>query len=314
VKRSEYNRKCFLCDSDLRTKSETISDVRFGVRENWTIGQCLDCGITQTFPVPSFEDLRRYYKKYYNFHGKREANYAAFRQQFLSSKFYRAWLTIDGDISFHNLHGSGRLLDVGCNEGRGLMLYRKNGFEVEGLELNLRAAAEAKKKGFKVFTKSIEDYYPINLVDVVVVSNVLEHSLNPRKMLNQISRVINKDGQVWISCPNLHSWQRHFFGRYWINWHVPFHIFHFSKKTLSKLLKETGFKIVEQKQKSPSLWIAQSVIALIFSKPGHATTQMRKPFLVAFLMLFMRFFLFPLLWVGNLLGRGDCLLVVAKKV
>ena len=94
---------------------------------------------------------------------------------------------------------------------------------------------------------------------------------------------------------------------------MPFHIFHFSPETLSKLLIETGFEIVEEKQKSPSIWMAQSLIARLFAKIGHATTQMRKTFLVAPLMLIIRLLLFPLLLVGNLSGRGDCLLVVAKK-
>ena len=41
------------------------------------------------------------------------------------------WLAVDGDISFHSVNGSGRLLDVGCNEGRGMMLFKKNGFDVD---------------------------------------------------------------------------------------------------------------------------------------------------------------------------------------
>jgi 2-polyprenyl-3-methyl-5-hydroxy-6-metoxy-1,4-benzoquinol methylase len=180
--------------------------------------------------------------------------------------------------------------------------------------LNKTAAAKARAIGFKVSTKPLEYYQPKKSYDVVVLSNVLEHSLNPKKMLTHVSMILKKGGKVWISCPNIDSWQRNIFKKYWINWHVPFHIFHFSKKTLSTLLKETGFEIVEEKQKSPSLWLAQTFIARLFAKPGRTTIQMRNPFLVASLMLIIRFFLFPLLWVGNLSERGDCLLVLAKKV
>jgi len=35
---------------------------------------------------------------------------------------------------------------------------------------------------------------------------------------------------------------------------------------------------------------------------------------VGFLMLFCRFVLFSLLWVGNFGGYGDCLVVGAKKI
>jgi hypothetical protein len=37
------------------------------------------------------------------------------------------------------------LLDVGCNEGRGLSLCADNGFQAEGLELNEAAAALARR-------------------------------------------------------------------------------------------------------------------------------------------------------------------------
>jgi hypothetical protein len=51
----------------------------------------------------------------------------------------------------------------------------------------------------------------------------------------------------------------------------------------------------------------------MFGKSGQQTRQLRSSFLVASLMIFCRFFLFPFLWLGNLTGHGDCLVVVGKK-
>ena len=310
----QSRKTCFLCDSTLMRHMKIVPDVRFGIRGSWAIGKCSICGIVQTISVPSSDQLRYFYESYYNFHRTKGTNYIKFRRQFLFSRFYRVWLAIDGDISFHSVNGSGRLLDAGCNEGRGMMLFKKNGFDVEGLERNPRAAVEAIKKGFKIFTKPIEEHHPKEPVDVVVLSNVLEHSFNPKFMLSRVSGFLKIGGHVWISCPNFNSWQRTVFGKYWINWHVPFHLSHFSKETLFNLLEETGFQIVQEKQKSPSLWMALSIIARLFAKLGHPTVQMRNPFLVGTLMIVIRFLLFPLLLVGNLSGRGDCLLVVAKKI
>ncbi len=90
------------------------------------------------FDSNSHKDL---YETYYNFGGEKGTIYTGFREYFFSSVLCRFWLIVDGDISFHNQKGSGRLLDVGCNEGRGLSIYQKNGFEAEGLELNEQAAA-----------------------------------------------------------------------------------------------------------------------------------------------------------------------------
>lgn len=314
MQKSSLDRKCIFCGTTLEAEISEVFDTRFGIKSIFRIANCLSCGLVQTTPALRENELKRLYGKYYNFIGIKTGLYVRIQSKFFLNSFAHLWTLLDGDISFYYMHGKGRLLDLGCNEGRGLQIYKKNGYITDGLELNEIAAAKAKDMGFKVSTKPLEYYHPKKCYDVVVLSNVLEHSLNPKKMLTNISRILKKGGQVWISCPNVNSWQRKLFKKYWINWHVPFHIFHFSKKTLSKLLKETGFQIVEEKQKSPSLWMAQSLIARLFAKPGQTTIQMRKAFLVASLMLMIRFLLFPLLWIGNLLGRGDCLLVVAKKV
>ena len=274
----------------------------------------MGCGIEQTCPVPTPEELKNLYETFYNFGGEKGTIYTRLRARFFSSVFYRFWLAIDGDISFHRMKGSGRLLDVGCNEGRGLQIYRANGFDAEGLELNEVAAKEARAKGFTVYAEAVEVFQPEQPYDVVVLSNVLEHSLDPKNMLFHVHRILKPGGQVWISCPNSESWLRYLFGRYWINWHVPFHIVHFSRHTLTGLLEKTGFKVQKLKQESPSLWAAHSLIVRLFAKPGRPTKKLRSPILVATLMLVIRALCFPILWLGNRLDNGDCLVIVAQKL
>lgn len=154
---------------------------------------------------------------------------------------------------------------------------------------------------------------PKTRYDVAVLSNVLEHSLDPRQMLLGIHRILADGGKVWISCPNNESWLRKVFGRSWINWHVPFHIFHFAPATLRQLLVETGYGHVEIRQITPALWVAQSLIAWFFARESKKTRQLRNSFLILLLMIFSRFVLFLALWIGNLWGHGDCLLAVATK-
>ena len=290
-----------------------IYDTRFGVKRSWNIDRCSACSLIQISLPPPPDEMEALYEEYYNFRGSAVGTYTGLRSFFLQSLLYRLWIFIDGDSSFHSRTGRGRLLDVGCNEGRGLKIYQSNGFEVEGLELNKRAAEKAARAGFQVYTEDLEAFEPAKSFDVVVLSNVLEHSLQPKKMLAHVARILKPGGQVWISCPNFDSWQRSLFGRYWINWHVPFHIVHFSRDTLAGMVLESGFEIQIIRQKSPALWMAQSIIARLFARPGVPTKQMRNPFLVASLMLLIRCFFFPVLWLGNLADRGDCLIIEAQK-
>jgi len=309
----ESVRPCLLCGSQLELSLINLKDTRFGTRDSYDIYLCTTCGLEQTRPMPSLPNLKQLYESHYNFGGESDTLYARLREKFIFSLPYKLWTWLDGDTAFHLRVGSGRLLDIGCNEGRGLRIYARNGFEVEGLELNENAAGEARRAGFPVHTCLLSELDSGSVYDVAVLSNVLEHSLSPREMLNDVSRILAPQGQVWISCPNSRSWLRVLFGRSWINWHVPFHISHFSPKTLKRVLADAGYERIEVQQITPALWVAQSLIAKFLGKEGEKNKYLRSPFLIPLLLLVCRFALFPILFFGNLLGRGDCLLTVATR-
>ncbi len=304
---------CVLCDGGLDVVLGGVRDVRFGVAGEYRINRCRDCGLEQTAPRPTGGELRALYERYYNFGGEADTAYTGLRERLFESWLYRLWLAIDGDVSFHRVKGSGRLLDVGCNEGRGLALHRQNGFDAEGLEPNRVAAADARARGFTVHAEDLRAFEPDAPYDIVVLSNVLEHALDPSARLADVGRILRPGGEVWISCPNSESFPRRIFGRAWINWHVPFHIVHFSETVLRTLLARTGFEVVAFAQETPALWIVQSLIAAIYATAGKPTARLRSPFLLAAWMLIVRGFFFPTLWIANQSGRGDCLVVRARR-
>jgi 2-polyprenyl-3-methyl-5-hydroxy-6-metoxy-1,4-benzoquinol methylase len=304
---------CTICHGLCETSSGGLFDTRFGIEGRFEARKCGGCGWEQIFPAPTPARLKHLYERFYNFGGEQGTLYTTLREWFFSSPLYRRWIRFDGDVSFHARCGSGRLLDIGCNEGRTLRNYAHNGFQAEGTELNETAAAMARQAGFRVFTGPLEHFVPEVPYDVAVLSNVLEHALDPGAMLTSVRRLLKPAGQVWISCPNSRSWLRSVFGRWWINWHVPFHITHFSPHTLQDLLQKSGFRLTETRQITPALWVASSVVARLFARPAKPTRQLRNPFLMFALVLACRALLFPLLYWGNRTGRGDCLVAVAAK-
>jgi SAM-dependent methyltransferase len=304
---------CLLCQGATETSVTGIFDTRFGIAGRFDARRCGQCGLEQIHPVPAPDQLKDLYQRFYNFGGERGTLYTTLREWFFSSPLYGLWIRVDEDISFHTRRGSGRLLDIGCNEGRTLQNYARNGFHAEGTELNENAAAVAREAGFAVFTGRLDDFVPAAPYDVAVLSNVLEHALDPKAMLLSVRELLRPEGQVWISCPNSRSWLRPVFGRWWINWHAPFHISHFSPEGLRLLLKECGFAVQENRQITPALWVASSIVARLFAREGRATRQLRNPLLMFLLVGLCRGVLFPILYIGNRLGRGDCLLSVGVK-
>jgi 2-polyprenyl-3-methyl-5-hydroxy-6-metoxy-1,4-benzoquinol methylase len=309
---SDWTAACLACGGALATELAQVYDTRFGIPQPYGIARCRACDLVQTVPRPRPDELGRHYARHYNFGGESGTLYTRLRDRFLASRAYRLWLAVDGDISFHARRGAGRLLDIGCNEGRGLALYAANGFTVEGLETNPTAAAAARGRGFTIHTVELAEFQPTERYDVAVLSNVLEHALDPAAMLAEVRRVLKPGGAVWISCPNARSWLATLFGSHWINWHVPFHIVHFSSRTLAATLAGAGLTVEQAGQATPSLWVAHSAIAAAAAEPGRPTRALRRPFLVMVLMALARGLAFPLLWLGNRLGRGDCLVVTAR--
>src|SRR5471032_2214393 len=161
--------RCLLCGSELVPVLAEVHDTRFGLPGAYGIHGCRRCGLEHTLPRPSQSELNRFYEEHYNFAEVTGASYHGLRRLLHSPLFYRLWLAIDGDVSLHTRRGLGRLLDVGCNEGRGLAFYRANGFQAEGLELNSVAAAAARAQGFTVHEQPLESFQPPEPYDVIVM-------------------------------------------------------------------------------------------------------------------------------------------------
>jgi SAM-dependent methyltransferase len=303
---------CGICGQACRVLLEGMYDDRFGAPGTFAIVKCSHCGLEQTRPRPSEGDLKELYERFYNAGVKSGSAYRGLRERFLASGLYRLWLKWDGDMSFHGRRGTGRLLDVGCNEGRGLRLYADNGFQVEGLELNALAAAVARQRGFRVHAATLTQFNPKEPYDVVVLANVLEHAWDPVLMLAEVRRLLRPEGVVWISCPNAASLWRRVFKQAWVNWHVPFHLWHFSPATLQEVLKRAGLEIATLQTYTPALWIAQSLCVSLGSQRGRSNPVMRSAPVAAGLMLMARALVLPFFRHLNRNQAGDCLIVTAR--
>ena len=108
------------------------------------------------------------------------------------------------------------VLDVGCAQGVMGRLLKNKYCKVYGIEINAEALKDAResKNYVDVFDFNIEnpvrdseEYQKYNQIteefDYIVLSNVLEHLVNPSNALIEVSRKLKNGGRILVSMPNV---------------------------------------------------------------------------------------------------------------
>ena len=142
--------------------------------------------------------------------------------------------------------GRGRLLDVGCGHGVSAAIRAQQGWEVHGVDLSESAVNHARSLlGDRVQVGDLASVrYEDQAFDVVLLSHSLEHMYHLSDVLAEVRRILDDGGVLVIAVPNAGSVEARVFGRWWVNWDPPRHLYHFDKSTLSRLLERSGFRVV----------------------------------------------------------------------
>ena len=119
--------------------------------------------------------------------------------------------------------GSIRVLDVGCGFGALGQEFRRDGIEVWGIERDATAVALASKRLDHVIESDLADAEVIRReiggtrFDLVVFSDVLEHTPDPPSVVEAFTPYLADTGRVIVSVPNVANWQTRLallFGRF----------------------------------------------------------------------------------------------------
>jgi len=103
-----------------------------------------------------------------------------------------------------------RILDVGCAAGKvGAGLKGRQGAEVWGVECNAQPAAQAAKLLDRVITAPVEQALqelPRGYFDSIILSDVLEHLVDPAAVLAGLAHKLAPTGELVVSLPNVGHW------------------------------------------------------------------------------------------------------------
>lgn len=205
---------------------------------------------------PSANQLLTFYTKQYyrqkrgnysNSYSKQEVNYFRLRIE-------RKYWVIDNYLSKKSTKRS--ILDVGCGEGWALKYFGNKKWYVKGIDFDNSSCVRHNPKQVKhiavgdVYSRLTELIVNKEYFDVIWMDHLLEHVINPGKLLTLSRKLIKKNGILVIEVPNDFSpLQRHLLksgyinSRYWIS--KPDHISYFNRDGLINICGLNKWKLLK---------------------------------------------------------------------
>jgi SAM-dependent methyltransferase len=145
-----------------------------------------------------------------------------------------------------------RVLDVGCSTGYLAKRLRERGSTVLGLELDERAAEQAREFCEAVHVGDVETMelpFEEGSFDAVVCGDFIEHLRDPGAFLERVRPLLRPGGRLVLSTPNVANWAMRLgllFGRFrYTEWGIldRTHTHLFTRKTLRECLERAGYRI-----------------------------------------------------------------------
>ena len=97
----------------------------------------------------------------------------------------------------------GRMLEIGCGRGERLCHFRDIGWEIIGQDIDIKAVAHVKAThGFDVLCGELTSLgLESEQFDAIVMSHVLEHVPDIKRILSECFRLLKFDGRLIIATP-----------------------------------------------------------------------------------------------------------------
>ena len=316
-----YPMRCKICNHEMEVFLRDVYDNRHGYDGYFSLYKCCDCGFIQTEPAPSPGLIQEIYTRYYP------------RDTLDIDKIVNKVLKLPSKLKIykrgmatycHFLCEPGkRVLDIGCGHCDSIRYLSLMGCDAYGVEpdTNIKPIVERLGLKVKIGLLDVNDYRK-GFFDIITMSQVLEHVHDPVGYLKKLRRILADDGKIIMSFPNADSLLARWTGRKWINYHVPYHLNHFTRRSVEILAHKAGYRVEKIKYVTPNRWLGYQIYDLLFQakrgepSPFWSRTKNYTPLekiVTFFIGAAERFDLLFLFARGlDLIKRGEALVVTLR--
>lgn len=232
---------CPLCSS-VKASSFLKSIDHLVSREEFDLYKCGECGFVFTLKYPDEQNIGKYYESdnYISHDDSAKGFLNLIYLQVRSLMLKKKRKIIENATRLTK----GRILDIGCGTGYFVATMKKGGWDVTGIEPNIKARDFAVSH-FALGVISPEDIaeLPAGIFDCITLWHVLEHFHDPFSYAAEIKRLLRPGGICLCALPNCSSFDANHYGEYWAAYDLPRHLWHFSPETFRLFAKKAGFQI-----------------------------------------------------------------------
>lgn len=236
---------CTLCGENRPQFLFHRTDLAIGLPGEFSIVRCQNCQLIYLNPRPTVTSIGYYYPSSYDVYSLPDVDDGrnAWERWFRGYHLNKRCRVVTAHKP------SGRILDLGCSNGRFLHQMRHHGtWQRQGVELIPEVAQEGiERYGLDIFQGTLEAAaFADNSFDAITLWDVLEHVYHPVDTLKECRRVLAPDGIIAFSVPVLDSLGGRVFGKYWVGYEVPRHLHVFSRETIHKVLAAAGLTVIDE--------------------------------------------------------------------
>lgn len=237
---------CPICKGTTRTKLDYVYDDRFGYTGIFALCECTTCRHLHLGANFSAGQLARLHEQLSLYSASSEERSPLQRD----SRAWSAWWNGGRAAAQHSAPPGARILDIWCRFGE-TQAYHK----VRAISENGRSAVNhfAHNVHIDVFESHL---YDPECFDCVTLHHVIEHSIDPVRLLAGVAQVLRAGGTAIVSTPNPEGLLARLIGRRWVNWHAPYRLQFFTKKSMRTAANAVGFDLVGTRTITDSQWIS----------------------------------------------------------
>ena len=241
-------RNCPICEAPLSQANligSLVSNHHSLQDREFTLANCV-CSLVYLSPAPTESDVRAMYAESLQFDQETyRGDSARASEEFYTGRF-RALLRRMGRKEVDTV----KVLEVGA--GLSWMCLAAKKLNEKNVTVAQDISSEVVDECHWVdhyhaddlFNEEIETQGPY---DVVSMTHVIEHLVDPVGMLTRLRRLIRSDGLVFVTAPHRPTgWSNGGGIQIWRDWsynHVPAHVQYFSRRSMEKAARDAGFHL-----------------------------------------------------------------------